>query len=265
MYLTYADESGDPGVSHRSPTKYFVLSGITIHETKWQQFLNDIITLRRWLKNNYGLKIREEIHASEFVNGGASFLGIPWHKRIEILRLILKFLASKNDYLRITTVAVNKELQTSNVFEYAWRAFLTRFDKTIGSANFPIHHNIDPSYLRFIAATEKGIIFPDNTDGKKLTSLTRKIRHTNWISHLPQFGVGSYNNPLKSIIEDPILRDSKDSYFHQMVDVVAYFARQKFEQHKALKRKGVKNYYDILIPVINSYASPRSQSNIVLL
>ena len=36
MYLMYVDESGDIGLVN-SPTRYFVLVGLVLHELRWQQ------------------------------------------------------------------------------------------------------------------------------------------------------------------------------------------------------------------------------------
>ena len=49
MYLMYVDESGDIGITN-SPTRYFLLSGLIIHELRWRQFIDDIISLRKSFK-----------------------------------------------------------------------------------------------------------------------------------------------------------------------------------------------------------------------
>ena len=36
MYLMYVDESGDVGMVN-SPSRYFVLVGLVLHELRWQQ------------------------------------------------------------------------------------------------------------------------------------------------------------------------------------------------------------------------------------
>ncbi len=71
MYLMYVDESGDVG-HHNSPSRYFVLSAIVLHENQWQNILDDLVRFRKYLKNRYGLEMQEEIHASVFLNGSAN-------------------------------------------------------------------------------------------------------------------------------------------------------------------------------------------------
>ena len=68
MYLMYVDESGDTG-RDKSPTRYFILSAIFVHESSWTPLLKDLNIFRKHLKNKYGLLKREEIHASVFSTG----------------------------------------------------------------------------------------------------------------------------------------------------------------------------------------------------
>ena len=63
MYLMYVDESGDTGLVD-SPTRYFALSGIIVHESAWRQFLERLIAFRKTLRSVYGLPVRAEIHTS---------------------------------------------------------------------------------------------------------------------------------------------------------------------------------------------------------
>lgn len=67
MYLMYVDESGDIGLTG-SPTRYFVLTGLVLHELRWRQTLDELIAFRREQKTDFGLKLREEIHASPMLS-----------------------------------------------------------------------------------------------------------------------------------------------------------------------------------------------------
>ena len=58
MYLFYIDESGDIGLTN-SPTRYFALSALVVHELSWQGILQQLVNLRRDLRQTYGLKLRK--------------------------------------------------------------------------------------------------------------------------------------------------------------------------------------------------------------
>lgn len=67
MYLLYVDESGDTGLLN-SPTNYYILSVLVIHESSWSELLANLVTFRRYLRDKFGLKLRDEIHCNEMIN-----------------------------------------------------------------------------------------------------------------------------------------------------------------------------------------------------
>lgn len=246
----YIDESGDVGTNN-SPTRYFVLSAIILHESAWQNVLDDLITFRRSLKSRYGLLMKEEIHASVFINGGANLKSnVSKNDKLDILKKCLKWLDSRTD-ISVVTVRCDKDKNTTkDIFEFAWRVLIQRIDNTLAYNNFPngIGH-------------DKGILLADNTNGGKLTKLLRTMRRYNPIPNSRSFGTGSRYIPLRAVVEDPIMRDSANSYLHQMVDVVAYFARQYYEPNKYLRKKGARTFYvnfltNVANPHVTNYSSP---------
>lgn len=64
MYLIYIDESGDTGLT-RSPTRYFVLSALAVHETDWSRLLDEVIAMRRSFSKQLRIEIagRNTYHA----------------------------------------------------------------------------------------------------------------------------------------------------------------------------------------------------------
>jgi hypothetical protein len=85
MFLMYVDESGDPGLNN-SNSKYFALSGLVLHELRWQVFMDQIIQFRQRMKSAFGLKLREEIHAAHFINRPGNLARIHRNDRLTILR-----------------------------------------------------------------------------------------------------------------------------------------------------------------------------------
>jgi hypothetical protein len=112
MYLMYVDESGDPGLV-RSPTAYFCLSGLIVHESQWRTFANQMLTFRRTLRVAYGLPIRAEIHAAQYLRY-PPVIGMQPHVRLAILRNMLDEIAQQN-YVSITNVVVKKSWEASVV------------------------------------------------------------------------------------------------------------------------------------------------------
>jgi hypothetical protein len=96
------------------------------------------------------------------------------------------------------------------------------------------------------------MLIVDNTNGGKLTRLMRQMRRFNPVPNMAQHGSGSRQIRLSALVEDPSMRDSANSYFMQLVDVVSYFGRQYYEPNKYLRRKGGRTYYLMLQSVINS-------------
>ena len=66
MFMIYVDESGDPGLVN-SPTDYYALSGLVVHELRWSVYLDQLINFRKRMQATFGLRVREEIHASAMI------------------------------------------------------------------------------------------------------------------------------------------------------------------------------------------------------
>ncbi len=246
MYLVYLDESGDTGKVN-SPSKHFFLSALVIHETAWFDFLDDLVLFRKYLKSEFGLRLKEEIHASEYISGrNPTIGGIDRNDRLLILKNCLDWLNTRKD-LSIITTHIYKNVHKSDVFESAWKCLIQRIENTIQHKNFPGGFRLDSA-----------IIICDDTNGEKLTRLIRRMRSYNPVPNMPQFGGGYRDLRLKAIVEDPNMRNSQNSYFIQMADVVCYFARQYFESNKFIRKRGARYYYSRLNNVINSYATKSS-------
>jgi hypothetical protein len=218
MFLMYVDESGDAGLSATSPTRYFVLSGLIVHELRWAEYLDKLIGFRRSLKERFGMRLRDEFHASAMITSPGVLRHIPKHQRLEMLRLYADQLASMTD-LNIINIVVDKQGKraTYDPFEMAWKALIQRFENTMSHRNFRGPLNSD----------ERGMLIPDATDNKRLRSLLRKMRHYNPVTNQAQYGAGSRNLQIRTIIEDPYIKDSAESYFIQSADLIAYLLYQK--------------------------------------
>jgi hypothetical protein len=252
VYLMYVDEGGDTSLQG-SPTTYFALSGIVVHETRWREFIDVLISFRRTLKSVYNLPIRTEIHASHYVNHRP--VDLPRCVRLAILRNTLDELA-KLDYISITNVIVNKTGKPGDydVFNSAWGTLFQRFENTLVNGNFPGSHRQD-----------SGLIIADAGSGKKLLRLVRKMAVFNYVPHDPRFGGGSRNVPITRVIEDPHGKDSAEALPIQMADVAVYFLHQRFAPSSYIRKQRAHLYFDRLNPVLNKRASRFNSLGIVVL
>jgi hypothetical protein len=178
MYLMYVDESGDTGLAN-SPTRYFALSGIVVHESSWRAFLEMLIAFRKTLKSVHGLPVLAEIHSSVFIKAHKSrIFNLERHVRLAILRNTLDELA-KFSGIRITNVIVDKQGKPANydVFNSAWGTLFQRFENTLVNGNFPGGHR-----------NNSGLVVTDATAGKKLSRLVRKMAVFNYVPNDPRYG-----------------------------------------------------------------------------
>ena len=253
MYMMYVDESGDVGLNG-SPTRYFVLTGVVIHELRWKQTQEELLQFRRDLKLKFGLRLRDEIHASPLISRPGDLARIPKQHRLEILRRYADKLASM-PHVSLINVVVDKEAkaQGTDVFELAWKALIQRFENTIAHQNFPGPKNSD----------DMGLLFPDMSDAKKLNGLLRKMRAHNPV---PNAMTNGYRNLLvRHVIEDANFRDSAHSYFIQSVDVAAYLLYQQLSPSAYMKKKSGHNYFGRMTSILCKAATPRDAQGIVRL
>ncbi len=248
----YVDESGDPGLPrptlpiNRQPSQHYILTGVVIAATDWRNYLNKIISIRRYLKNKYGLLNRIELHGTKLIN--------PHHdpdysaigsKRIrvalyaDVFRLLVAHLPSAiiiNINLDKNNPSYSSSLTTGDIQNIAWDRLIQRYN----------------TYLQRSCAGDLGLIFADQTNEIKVRGLLRKMRFFNPVpSH---FG-GSYSATVDYIVEDPVMRDSKQSYFIQIADLVCHALYRKLYPKGSYRRFGIDRLFNIIGPLCLQAAS----------
>lgn len=260
MYLMYVDESGDCGMpKDGSPTRYYCLSGLVVHELRWRDTMYDILKFRHWLKWKYKIYLEDEIHAAELISDpgsmAASFQCLEKYKRLAIVRNFADLIARLSDIGLINVVVDKMSGRVSNkdkVFQWAWYTLFQRFENTVRYQNFPGPKNTD----------ERGVIFPDSTDGEKLKRFLKAMRVSNRIKiHNNAGSFGYIDEPIRIIIEDPILRDSRESYLIQ----AAYLLKQNLQPCAYMKKHGGNAYFQRLDPVLCKHACQKDPQGIVRL
>jgi len=251
----YVDESGDTAVV-KSPTDYFALSGLIIHESQWLDCMNQLVNFRKMVRDKFGMKLREEIHAGRMLTRPKELFRIPKHRRLAIIRLFAKEIANMQGVSVINILVKKKgKSPTYDTFDNAWKALFQRFENTLKNKNFPDQRS----------EFDKGLVIPDNTNNKKLKILLRKLRRYNPIPNNPEYGPGYRNIKLENIIEDPYFKDSRESYFIQAADIIAFLLYQYISPSKYIKSKNANKYFELLNPVLFKQASLKDPFGIVRL
>ena len=222
--------------------------------------LISLIDFRKEIKSKYGLVLKEEIHAQAFLQYQKhSVRKIRKDHLLLIYKKLLQFQSSLSTNINIINVVVQKEGKDSSydVFDMAWRVLFQRFYNTIEHQNFRGPKN----------NSDKGIVVNDATNKEKLRQLIRKLRKYNPVPHHPEYPVneGHRQIPLDLILEDPNHRDSLHSYFIQCCDVNAYALLQKLKANKYIKKKGGRNWFDLLDPALCKVANKGNPQGIVYL
>jgi hypothetical protein len=229
-YFLYADESGDSG-HDTSVTTHFVLVGFILAEAMWLSFLHRIKEFRKKLRETYGVRLRDELRARDILKTAGDFerLGLCYARRCRLLREIAVFVRESPEIL-IIPVSVDRSqrrLLTVDIREYAWKLLIQRFE------NFLVEHGAD------------GLIFSDQGEEKMIRDQLRKMRVYNPIPS--KFG-GFYTQSVAHVLEDPVFRESKHSYFIQLADVVAYLCRLRDNATARQRKWGLHRAYKILKP-----------------
>jgi hypothetical protein len=245
VYLCYMDESGDPGVHLGSPTPTYTVACLFIQDAHWVELFEDMILFRRYLRDNFGLRMREEVKANELVKGSGPWASLPYGDRIRkrIFRGYMRF-QGKSGVVKTFAVVIDKSRCASaeEVRVSAWRHALERVESFA-------RHNLDTVML-----------VPDSGNYDRFRRLSREMRRHSQVGAM--IGGGTLSRPLvRYLIDDPVERDSKQSYFVQLADLNAYAAYRKERPDPRFP----VTMWDELGPAIlveaNQYPAQRGQEN----
>ena len=260
----YVDESGDCGMpSAGSPSALFCLSGVVVHELRWRDTMSQLLRFRHWLKSRYKVYLDDELHAADMIvkpsKIAPSLQRLFKHERLAIIRNFADEIATLSD-VSIINVVVDKRTgrvpSKEEVFRWAWYSWFQRFENTIRYQNFPGPKNAD----------DRGIVFPDATDGQKLRKYLDEMRLNNLLKVRQRHGAFVYlNEPIKLLIEDPVVRDSQNSYLIQVADCVAFLLKQSVQPSNYMRKHGGNAYFKRLDPVLCKHASKTDPEGVVRL
>ncbi|MBN2378055.1 MAG: DUF3800 domain-containing protein [Sedimentisphaerales bacterium] len=216
MHLIYIDDSMDG--TNLPGTPRCVFSALAVPAERWREVFGLVKDFRRRIKQSDGIKVNKELHATEFIAGRGS-LGdkiVPKRRRLELYAEALRLISNLPE-VRLFN-ALSPRAEEYRIFE----RLLNRINRTMEAWN---------SHAMLICDEGKECIY------------TRMVRKMSVFNPIPsRYGVwrdtasSTRNIPIERIIEDPVFKDSKSSYFIQLADFCA-FALLRREHPMASQQK----------------------------
>ena len=259
MYIAYYDETGDDGYPQYS-SPLFVLTAVYTHYLDWKETYEHIQKFRRQLKKDFNLPVKMELHTKYFLLNKNPYraLNISDEDRILIVELYCKLIAELD--IKIVNILINKKKLTIPKYSV--------LDKALTYSVQRIEND-----LRKIDSSKKFMIITDPGREGKMRKTTRKIQRVNFIPS--KFNMESYRQEIKSLIEDPLPKESKESYFIQLADLVSYLVylygmkeilNGKFPSRmpKDINFERVKIWLELMRDSLNLQASGDNKYGIVI-
>jgi hypothetical protein len=204
--IAYYDEAGDDGYPKYS-SPLFVLSAVYMHYLQWQPNFEMVQEFRRGLRRDFGLPVKLEMHTKYFILGKNPYrsMGLSEEARIQMMDRFADLIGSLQ--LKIINVAINKPALHGNA---------SVLDTALTFSVQRIQNDLDPVRnpgARFMLITDPGRV-------GAMRGITRRIQRINYIPS--RFGLKPYRREITTLIEDPLQKDSKESYFVQLADYVSF-------------------------------------------
>ncbi len=255
MFLAYYDESGDDGYPATS-TDLFVLACIYMRHDRWRANFERVQDLRRTLAKSHGFRFDWELHTRELLLDKDPYRSMRFQpsQRMELVTAFCRVLATHE--ARVITVVINKR----NIVKPDYNVLDTALTYSVQR----VHNDLQADSGHFLVITDEGRV-------AKMRSTVRRLQKINYV---PASGGGeSYRQDLKNLIEDPLPKNSQDSYFIQLADMVAAIVSlwcvswQKVgaipNRMNYLPLEQPRLWLDMLKPVLNLQASPRNPYGVV--
>ncbi|MBQ3350803.1 MAG: DUF3800 domain-containing protein [Thermoguttaceae bacterium] len=202
--LVYIDECGDDGNNMES-SKYFILTSTYFPIEDFQILYGTIKEFRKSIKEKYGFPLLLEMHSKAFANGKGEY-GERW--KLDIRQKIFEDFI--NLFCKINIKLINVVIDK----------------RVIINKDYPILENALTYSIQRIENDSKRLLpnwkYIIFTDGGRIDSMKKIARKVRAINFIPSNSFGSNNNPVSNLVEDIIEKDSKESYFIQVSDIISY-------------------------------------------
>lgn len=212
MYIAYFDETGDDGYPKRE-TELFVLTSGYAHHANWQTNYKKTLGFRKYLHKTYKFPIKLEMHTKYFLLNKNPYRQFGWDEktRLKIVQEYADFIASLD--FEFINVAINK-LKITKTNQTMYKPILD------AALKFNVQR-----IENTIKASQPGTKFLIISDEGRIGTMRKTTRRIQKINFIPSKIDGrSYRQEIDLLIEDPLPKNSNQSYFIQFCDYVSFFA-----------------------------------------
>lgn len=218
MLFAYVDETGDPGtpLGATPGSRDYTLGILLISDSNWSRALDAAVDFRRRLRSTFGIPMRAEIKAHYLVKNGGWFKGkgLSPKQRKYIFSQHLRLV----EPMQADAFAVHVDKRTlmdptvpqtgsRDPQERSWEALFQRLSLT---------------YQRRSATPTPIHLSHDQGNDATIRLLARKARR--YLMAGQAFSPSPVRLPSGWLIDDPVPRNSAESYFIQIADMVAWTA-----------------------------------------
>lgn len=210
MHFAYIDESGDSGTGG---SRTYALACVLVADDSWPNRFDRLIDFRRHLRTMYGIPVRVEIKANHLLRNGGAFrpLALSESARYSVYRQCMRLhakLSFKTFAVVVNKATVGLRYPGRPADDVAWEYMLQRLERfaTYGD--------------------EVVLVVHDEGNALAIRRLARKSRRAGSAGSM--LGTGVLSRPFDRLLDDPVSRDSRQSYFLQLADLAAYSA---FRRH----------------------------------
>lgn len=235
MWFAYIDES-------KEQNNVFVYTALILNGDDWTTVFSAVKDFRKSLREAYGIYQAHELHAWKFAAGKGQISDRPISKalRAQIFRETLRFIAGCGHFQLFSSVNSNER--------YAFERLLNRVNRAAESVG------------------ERVLLFCDQGQEVEFTRRVRRMRVYNPIpSNRGKWGGSdetTRNIPVIQIVEDPIFKNSRESYFIQLVDFCSYALLRMERPIPSRTELGYDQMFPILASITARNANLRDPRNL---
>lgn len=201
--FAYIDESGDVGMENGSRT--FTLSCVLVPLDDWYERLDYLVNMRRSIRDTYHVPMQQEAKANHIVGIKKLYrdLNLGDGQMRDIYQRHMRAIERVSSGAFAIVIQKDKlKKRDADVLHMAWDYLLERLRKRSESTGAPI------------------VVVHDIGQDDAIRKHVRRFRRVTWTAAKQKVSA-------RLIVEDPMPRDSQQTYFIQLADLAAYAASTK--------------------------------------